>query len=67
MTFDQKICNFVWNNNKHLVSKASMLLPIELGGLKMISRKYVCSTAHIMFIKDGVMASKLNGKFLQNF
>ena len=51
MTLDQNICNFVWNNNKHLVSKALMLLPIELGGLKMISTKYVCSTAHNMFIK----------------
>ena len=40
---DTTLFNFLWSNNKHLVSKSSLLLPIEYGGLKMISSGYVMS------------------------
>ena len=58
-TLDEIMYNFVWSNKKHLISKASLLLPTEFGGLKMISAKYVCNTTHIMFMKrlfNGVKA-----------
>ena len=39
------IFNFVWSNRKHLVSKEVMILPVPLGGLKMISTKAIINTA----------------------
>ena len=67
ITLDQKLCNFVWNNNKHLVAKGTMLLPPVLGGLNMISAKYVCNTAHIMFIKRLCNTIKAKWKILTEF
>ena len=43
--------NFVWSNRKHLVSKETLILPSELGGMKMPSVKYTIETAKIMWIK----------------
>ena len=39
------IFNFVWSNRKHLVSKEVLILPVPLGGLKMISTKAIINTA----------------------
>ena len=58
---------FVWNSNKHLVSKASMLPQIEFGGLHMISKKFVGSTAHIIFIKRWCNDIKAKWKALTEF
>ena len=58
---DTNLFNFLWSIKKHLVSKASLLLPLELGGLKMISSRYVCRTAHIMFIKS--LCNNINAKW----
>ena len=43
--------NFVWSNRKHLVTKGTLILPSELGGMKMPSVKYTIETAKIMWIK----------------
>ena len=45
------IFNFVWSNRKHLVSKEVLILPVPLGGLKMISTKAIINTVQITFIK----------------
>ena len=45
------IFNFVWSNRKHLVSKEVLILPVPLGGLKMISTKAIINTARITFVK----------------
>ena len=34
---DRLLFNFIWSNRKHLVSKSTLLQPIERGGLKMVS------------------------------
>ena len=44
-----------------------MLLPNELGGLKINSTKYVCSTAHIMFIKRWCNGIEARWKVLTEF
>ena len=41
----------MWSNQKHLVSKETLILPSELGGLKMPSVKYTIESAKIMWIK----------------
>ena len=64
---DTNLFNFLWGNNKHLVSKSSLLLPIELGGLKMISSRYVYNSAHIMFIKRFCNNIKANWKAVAEF
>ena len=45
------LINFVWSNRKHLVSKETLTLPLESGGLKMPSVKYTIETAKVMWIK----------------
>ena len=58
---DRKVYDFLWSNKKHLVSKSTMQLPVGLGGLKMVSIKSICNTAHIMFVKR--LCNNLNAKW----
>ena len=44
--------NFVWSNQKHLVSMETSILLSELGGIKMPSVKYTIETAKIMWMKQ---------------
>ena len=44
------LLEFIWNK-KHLVSKSTLQLPYDLGGLKMVSIKHVVETAKIMLVK----------------
>ena len=64
---DNMLSNFLWSNKKHLIAKSSLHLPTELGGLKMVSVKYVCSTAHIMFVKRLYNGIKAKWKILAEF
>ena len=48
---EKLIFDFVWNNKQHLVSKTTLIKPIELGGMKMISIRDFAKSAQIMFIK----------------
>ena len=58
VTFSQKLLSdiekllfeFIWNK-KHLVSKCTLQLPRDLGGLKMVSVKHIVETAKIMWVK----------------
>ena len=47
---DKLLFEFIWNK-KHLVSKSTLQLPYDLGGLKMVSVKHIVETAKIMWIK----------------
>ena len=55
------IFNFVWSNRKHLVSKEVLILPVPLGGLKMISTKAIINTARITFVKR--LLNNINAKW----
>ena len=48
---EKLIIDFVWNNKQHLVSKSTLIRPIELGGMKMISIREFAKSAQIMLIK----------------
>ena len=45
------IFNFIWSNRMHLVSKEVLILPVQLGRLKMISTKAIINTPRITFVK----------------
>ena len=48
---EKLIFDFVWNNKQHLVSKSTLIKPVELGGMKMVSILDFAKTTQIMFIK----------------
>ena len=55
------IFNFVWSNRQHLVSKEVLILPVPLGGLKLISTKAIINTARIPFVKR--LLNNINAKW----
>ena len=48
---EKLIFDFVWNNKQHLVSNSTLVKPVELGGMKMVSVLDFAKTTQIMFIK----------------
>ena len=48
---DTLLFNFIWNNGKPLIAKNTLIQPIHLGGLKMVSVSEVIKTTQIMWIK----------------
>ena len=48
---EKLIFDFVWNNKQHLVSKSTLIKPVELSGMKMVSILDFAKTTQIMFIK----------------
>ena len=48
---EKLIFYFVWNNKQHLASKSTLIKPVELGGMKMVSILDFAKTTQIMFIK----------------
>ena len=68
---DKMLFNFIWSNRKHLVSKHTLIQPIENGGLKMVSVSDTVTSVKIMWIKrycDPVKAKwKVSMEALSNF
>ena len=68
---DRMLFNFIWSNRKHLVSKSTLLQPIERGGLKMVSVLDTVTAVKVMWIKrycDPVKAKwKVLMESLSNF
>ena len=58
---EKLIFDFVWNNKQHLVLKNTLIKPIELGGMKMISIRDFTQSAQIMFIKR--LCSQVDAKW----
>ena len=48
---DTLLFSFIWNNGKPLIAKNTLIQPLDLGGLKMVSVLEVVKTAQIMWIK----------------
>ena len=48
---DTLLFSFIWNNGKPLITKNTLIQPLDLGGLKMVSVLEVVKTAQIMWIK----------------
>ena len=72
---ERMLYDFAWENKRHLISKDTLILTYELGGLKMVSVKCSVDTVKIMFVKrlcNGVdakwkvMAQELMGIHLNN-
>ena len=57
---DSLFYDYVWTK-KHLVSKMTLALPHELGGLKMVSIKQTIETAKIMWMKR--LCNDINAKW----
>ena len=71
VTFSQKLLSdmekiffeFIWNK-KHLVSKCTLQLPHDLGGLKLISVKHIVETTKVMWVKRYCNDINANWKLL---
>ena len=48
---DKLLFDFIWKNGLHLISKESIIQPIENGGLKMVKTYDIVNAAKIMWIK----------------
>ena len=57
--------DFAWENKRHLISKDTLILTHELGGLKMVSVTCLVETAKLCLSKDSVMVLMQNGMFWQ--
>ena len=64
---DKLIFDFVWNKKQHLVSKNTLIKPVELGGMKMISIFDFAKTVQIMFIKRLLNQIDANWKCLSEY
>ena len=49
---DKLLFDFILNNGLHLISKESIIQPIENGGLKMVKTYDIVNAAKIMWIKS---------------
>ena len=52
---EKLIFDFVWNNKQHLVSKSTLLKPVELGGMEMLSIRDFTKSLKIYSLKDYVV------------
>ena len=48
---ERMLYDFAWENKRHVISKDTLILTCELGGLKMVSVKCLVDTVKIMFVK----------------
>ena len=58
---DTLLFSFIWNNGKPLIAKNTLIQPLDLGGLKMVSVLEVVKTAQIMWFKR--LMNPINAKW----
>ena len=58
---DTLLFSFIWNNGKPLIAKNTLIQPLDLGGLKMVSISEVIKTAQIMWMKR--LTNPINAKW----
>ena len=61
MELDTLLFRFIWNGGKPLISKNTLIQPLNRGGLKMVSVSEVIKTAQIMWIKR--LGNPINAKW----
>ena len=63
-TLDEILFNFIWNQKKPLLSKITLIQPIEQGGMSMVSISKFINAAKIMFFKRFCNGIDANWKIL---
>ena len=63
-TLDEILFNFIWNQKKPLLSKSTLIQPIEQGGMSMVSISKFINAAKIMFFKRFCNGIDANWKIL---
>ena len=63
-TLDEILYNFIWNQKKPLLSKITLIQPIEQGGMSMVSISKFINAAKIMFFKRFCNGIDANWKIL---
>ena len=55
--------DFAWENKRHLISKDTLILIHELGGLKMVSVKCLVNTVKVMSVKRQRLCNGVDAKW----
>ena len=61
---DEMLFNFIWNQKKPLLSKITLIQPIEQGGMSMVSISEFINASKIMFLKRFCNGIDANWKIL---
>ena len=61
---DEMLFNFIWNQKKPLLSKITLIQPIEQGGMSMVSISEFINASKIIFLKRFCNGIDANWKIL---
>ena len=49
---EKMLINFLWSGKKHMIARATVIQPVELGGINMISINEMMKSIKIVWVKD---------------